>query len=200
MTEGRRAEQELDRLADEQAALRRVATLVARRAGPEQVFRAVAEAVGGLFGPCGLIKFEPDDQVIVMGAQTSPHSVGERLTLDPGYVVDRVKKTGHAARFDTDDPEDPDNPPVVRELGIRSGLASPVVVEGELWGAITVGSFDRPLPAETEQRLAAFTDLLATAVSDAQARADLRRLADEQAALNRLAASGCIAHRTFASP
>src|SRR6185503_7940991 len=81
----------------------------------------------------------------------------------------------------------PGAPEIVRALGVRSGLASPVVVEGERWGAITVASLDRRLQDSTERRLAAFTELIATAVSNTQARTQVRTLADEQAALRRVA-------------
>jgi signal transduction histidine kinase len=64
-------------------------------------------------------------------------------------------------------------PDVVRSARIRSGVASPIVVEGELWGVITTASRERPLAAGTERRLADFTELVATAVSNLQARTEL---------------------------
>jgi GAF domain-containing protein len=78
-------------------------------------------------------------------------------------------------------------PQVVRTLGIRSGLASPIVVDGKLWGAITLASLGRSLPPGTERQLAGFTELIATALANAQARDTLSRLADEQAGLRRVA-------------
>jgi hypothetical protein len=78
-------------------------------------------------------------------------------------------------------------PQVVRTLGIRSGLASPIVVDGKLWGAITLASPGRSLPPGTERQLAGFTELIATALANAQARDKLSRLADEQAGLRRVA-------------
>jgi signal transduction histidine kinase len=64
-------------------------------------------------------------------------------------------------------------PEVVREARIRSAVASPIVVEGELWGAITTASRERPLAAGMERRLAEFTELVATAISNLQARGEL---------------------------
>ena len=93
--------------------------------------------------------------------------------LDPDFVVASVRETRRAARFDTDDPAAADMPAIVRETGVRSAVASPIVVEGELWGAIMVGSLSRSLPHGTERRLADFTELVATAVANAQARQEV---------------------------
>jgi PAS domain S-box-containing protein len=176
-------------LAEQQAALRRVATLVARGTGSESIFRGVAEEVDALFGSdiSAIVRFEGGATVAVMGQRGGPHASGARVAMDPDYVVAAVRRTGRAARFDTDDPAAAGMPAFVREEGIRSGLASPIVVGGELWGAVTIASLDRSLPSGSEQRLADFTELLATAVSSAQAREDLQRLADEQASLRRVA-------------
>ena len=76
----------------------------------------------------------------------------------------------------------------VRASGIRSVVGVPVLVEGRLWGAITTGmTREEPLPPETESRLGEFTALMATAISNAEARAEVERLAEEQAALRRVA-------------
>src|SRR3954468_660326 len=180
---------EVARLAREQAALRHVATLVAGRSEPEAVFRAVADEAGTLLGcdTAAIVRFEPDGDATIMGAHQARRTPGTRFEPDPDYVVAAVRETGKAARFDTDDPTAAGMPEPVRAEGIRSGLASPIVVDGELWGTITVASLHRPLPARTARRLADFTELVATAISNTQAREDLHRLADEQAALRRVA-------------
>ncbi len=73
-------------------------------------------------------------------------------------------------------------------MGIRSAVGSPILVEGSLWGAILAGStLEEPLPADTEARLASFTELVATAIANTNSRAALGRLAEEQAALRRVA-------------
>src|SRR6516165_3027520 len=162
---------ELERLAAEQAALRRVATLVAGGVGPEPVFGAVAVEVQALFRTeiAAIVKFEDDGMVSVKGDRGGPHAAGARVQLDPDYIVAAVARTGCAARFDTDDPGAEGMPAFARELGVRSGVASPIIVDGELWGAMTVTSREGSLPPDTERRLADFTELVATAVSSAQA-------------------------------
>jgi len=177
-------------LADEQAALRRVATLVASRGGPEPVFRAVADEVQALFGSnmSVILRFEGDGTATTLGTHSGLPTAGTRHPVDPDFVIGSVRRTRRAARFDTDDPTAASMPAIVRETGVRSAIASPIVVEGELWGAIAVGSLVRSLPPGTERRLADFTELVATAIANTQAREQLRALADEQAALHRVAA------------
>jgi signal transduction histidine kinase len=60
-----------------------------------------------------------------------------------------------------------------RRLGVVSSVASPIVVEGRLWGAMIVVSSDELLPADTEGRLEKFTELLATAIANAESRSEL---------------------------
>jgi signal transduction histidine kinase len=165
----------LARLADEQAALRRVATLVAQGLPSDTLFRAVCDEVQALAGTeaCVVVRFEADSTVTVMGTNADRHPVGARLELDPDYLVGEVHRTGRAARFDTNDTTAPGTPEIVRAERIRSGLASPIVVEGKLWGAITTASRERPLPTGMERRLADFTELVATAIANLHARAEL---------------------------
>src|SRR5271166_6432021 len=162
------------RIADEQAALRRVATLVARGVGPQAVFAAVAEEVSALFGAdtAAIVRFEPDAQVTVMGGHGFEHSLpGWRGMLDPRWALATVQATGRAARRDADVP--PGSPPVTTPEGVRGAVASPIVVEGRVWGAIGAGSRRGRLPADTEQRLADFTELVATAIANAESQAEL---------------------------
>ena len=175
--------------ADEQAALRRVATMVASGTGPDQLFAAVADEVKDLFGPeiSAIVRFKDDGTVVTVGAHGGPNAAGTQSELDPDFVVASVRETRRAARFDTDDPAAADMPAMVRETGARSAVASPIVVEGELWGAIVVGSLGRSLAAGTEGRLAAFTDLVATAIANAESRAELDVHVEQQAALRRVA-------------
>ena len=174
---------------DEVDALRRVATLVAQRVASVEIFSAVSDEVGRLFGSdiSAIVRFERDGTAAVMGVHGGPHAPGARVELEPGYVIASVRRAARAARFDTDDPQAAGMPEVVRTLGIRSGLASPIVVDGQLWGAITLASLGRSLPPGTERQLADFTELVATALANAQARDALSRLADEQAGLRRVA-------------
>jgi len=195
---------ELHAANDEVAALRRVATLVARGVPSAEIFSAVSDEVSRLFGSdiSAIVRFERDGTATVMGVHGGSLAPGARVEPEPGYVVSSVRKAAHAVRFDTDDPEAAGMPEVVRVLGIRSGLASPIVVEGEPWGAITLASFRGPLPRRMERRLADFTELVATALANAQSRDARSLLAEEQAALRRVAtlvARGAPAEELFAA-
>jgi signal transduction histidine kinase len=162
---------EFRRIADEQAALRRVATLVARGVRPELVFAAVTEEIAGLFGTdsTAILRFEPDGEATVMGSRACPQlPVGWRSRLDPHLAMASVQTTGRAARRD----DDPSRPGPVRERP-GSAVAGPITVEGHLWGAIGVRSRHGRLPGDTEQRLADFTELIATAIANAASRNEL---------------------------
>jgi signal transduction histidine kinase len=182
-----------DRITGEQAALRKVATLVAGAAAPEEVFAVINEEAGRLLGAdyMTMIRYDPDGAGTVVAARRSTAGpafpVGKRARLGGRNVQTLVFQTHRPARID--DYADASGPiaEVVRELGFRASVGVPVSVEGELWGVIVVGSRLGPLPAGTEARLAAFTELAATAIANTQARMELRDFADEQAALRRVA-------------
>jgi signal transduction histidine kinase len=183
----------LARLAEEQTALRRMATLVAQGAAPEDVFAAVTEEVGQLPGVdfAYMARYEPDHAVTVVAAwgRIGPvFPVGGRLALEGRNLSTLVLETGRPARIDNY--EDASGPAGVtgRESGYRSSVGIPIVVERRLWGMVMVAStLEQPLPADTEARLASFTTLLTTAIANAESRAGLVRLAEEQAALRRVA-------------
>jgi GAF domain-containing protein/CHASE3 domain sensor protein len=181
---------ELHRAADEQAALRRVATLVAEGTAPPAVFAAVAEEMADLL-PGDLacvVRFEPDRTatvVAICGTNAALAPVGTPVPFDPiRSVTTRVRISGKPSRIDDyDAPND-----ALAKLGIRSAVAAPIAVEGQLWGAITTFTTrDEQLPPETDERLEAFTFLAATAIANAKAVEELRRVAGEQAALRRVA-------------
>ena len=183
---------ELHLLAEEQAALRRLATLVARGAPPEKVFAAVTEEVGRLvpveFAALG--RYEPDGMVAVATWGGTPDSlhVGSRWSLGGKNVSTIVFETGRPARVDSYADASGQVGVAARGFGASSGVGSPITVEGRLWGVMAIYStLAQPLPADTEARLAAFTELVATAISIADARAEVTRLAEEQAALQRTA-------------
>ncbi|HWC85990.1 MAG TPA: GAF domain-containing protein [Solirubrobacteraceae bacterium] len=183
----------LARLAEEQAALRRVATLVARGAPQQDLFAAVVAEVGQLlpvdFAILG--RFEGDGTGIVVAAWGAPaarFAVGSQWKLEGKNLATVVYKTGRPARNDRYADSSGSIGDTGRESGFRSGVGTPITVEGGVWGVIIVGSTrEHPLPPETEARLASFTELVATAIADAESRAGLSRLADEQAALRRVA-------------
>ena len=99
--------------------------------------------------------------------------MGERYPLGHGGVAEQVYLTGHAARMDHGEITGP-AADRAKEMGIGAAVGVPIVVHGRIWGAAVVGSSgDEPLPAETEADVEDFTDLVATAISNAQARSEL---------------------------
>jgi signal transduction histidine kinase len=181
-------------LAREQAALRRLANLGARPVPGAQVFAAVAREVGELLGvdATHIARYEPDNAAVGVGSWSRVGDislVGERVPLDGRSVAASVRLTGRPGRIDGY-PDGPDSVTdrIRRRTGIRSSVGAPITVEGRLWGVMIASSKQEPpLPPETESRIAAFTQLVATAIANAQAQAEVRRLADEQAALRRVA-------------
>jgi signal transduction histidine kinase len=187
---------ELRGFAEEQAALRRVATLVAGATAPEDVLAAVASEVGRLLDVdfTALMRSDPEDMITVVGAWTStgaaaPSPVGSRFELGGRNVSTLVLRTGRPVRLDAyEDVTGTIGATGSRIWGFRSSVGAPISVEGRPWGVILVAyTRDEPLPADTEARLAAFTELAATAVANTQARVELRRYAEQQAALRRVA-------------
>ena len=191
MTQAKRTEEDLLKLADEQAALRRVAMLVAQGSGPAEVFAVVAEGVAQVLGvpAISLIRFEFDGGATKLaGWGESPFQVGTRWTLDEPSVMTSVMQTGRTARIDDYASVAGEHAQRVREAGIRSGIGAPIVVDGKSWGVVTAFSTEQEaFSANAEGRLARFTELVATAIANTQARDDLHKLADEQAALRRVA-------------
>jgi signal transduction histidine kinase len=187
------ARADVERLAEEQAALRRVAVLVAQQPSPDEVFTAVTEAVGPLLGAdlAAMHVFPGDGTATTIAGWTVEGPmvpVGTRLPLDGDSAVARIFETGVAARIDSYVDVSGETAEVARELRLRSTVGAPIVVEGRLWGALMAATRgDEPLPRDAEARIAAFTELVATAVSNAESRSALRLLADEQAALRRVA-------------
>jgi len=186
-------DEELRLLAEEQAALRRVATLVAREPSPEDVFAAVAEEVGRLLGVENTLeyRFEADGAATVVAIWGEPDvgvPIGTRVTLEGESVAARVHRTGRPARFDDYAGASGMIAARARRVGVRSAVGTPIVVEGRPWGAMVALSRQaEPLPTEAASRVEQFTQLVATAISNTEARAEAARLAEEQAALRRVA-------------
>ncbi|HEX4187676.1 MAG TPA: GAF domain-containing protein [Solirubrobacteraceae bacterium] len=186
------SEVERGRLADEQAALRRVATLVARGVSPPELFQAVTEEVGLLLDVDATYmgRYDSDASIGVGSWSRAGGAVplGTRTALDGASVSAHVFKTGRPARMDDHGKASGAVAKITRPLGTRSAVGAPIVVDGRPWGVMIASSNrDEPLPPDTESRIAAFTELVATAISNAEARAELGRLAEEQAALRRVA-------------
>lgn len=180
-------------LASEQAALRRVATLVAGGVSPERLFSAVSEEVGQLFGvEVAIARFEPDGSAMVVVGLTGGIpvvTIGTRWVLEDFLASTAVYRTGKPARNDHTDLRDRPGQIAesLRQMNFASTVAAPIVAEGRVWGVLTVSDKHNALPPDTEELLGEFTDLVATAIANGQAREDLSKLADEQAALRRVA-------------
>ena len=187
-------------LANEQAALRRVATLAARESSPVEVLEAVAGEAARVLevDAIGMLRFEPDETATIVAQSETPWDpppLGIRFALEGENIVASVHRTGHTARMDDWESATGSVAAMATVLGIRSAVASPIVVEGQLWGTMVAATNrSKPLPADTEARIVHFTELLATAIANADSRAELaasearaRELAHEQAALRRVA-------------
>ena len=188
-----RAEERARELASEQAALRQVATLVAREASPDQLFAVVAEQVARIFDVphVRLIRYDPDGSLVVGGfseGEDKPFPIGSRWPLDSPGVTATVRQTGRPARIEDYAHVTGGIADVVRGAGLRSAVASPIVVEKRLWGAmILLTPRDEPLPGTAEARLTDFTELVATAIANAESREARAVLTEEQAPLRRVA-------------
>lgn len=172
-------EAQVGRLAEEQAALRRVATLVAGQAAASDIFEAVAEEVARLLGADlgGVAHYEPNQSLVVMaewdgGGGGLP--VGTRL--GPEGDIERVRplRAGFPVRVTNYERHGGPVADLARALGIRSTVGAPIVVEGDVWGAIFACSKKpQPFPDDTESRIMGFAELVATAISNAVSRAQL---------------------------
>jgi signal transduction histidine kinase len=192
----RAAEAELESLAAEQAALRRVATLVAKEATPADVLGQVADEVAAVLGgvECSLFRDEHDGTATVVALHavdpsTQDRRLGRRFPTDGDGVIATVLRTGRPHRLDDYSAITGAIAAEGRDkLGVRSAVGCPIVVHGRVWGAMGTASFEpHGFSPETETRMARFADLAATAVANAEARAEVMRLGDLQAALRRVA-------------
>jgi PAS domain S-box-containing protein len=166
------------RAREEQAALRRVATLVARGVAPAEVFDAVVAEMRLILGAenSRLMRFEQGRYAVVLATSYEPGleiPVGDRVSLDAENVAARVWRTGRPVRMERFG----EHPGTMSEmfigLGVRLAAGVPIIVEGRLWGVI-LAAWRRTHPGPSiEERMEEFTALVATAISNAQARADL---------------------------
>jgi signal transduction histidine kinase len=155
---------ELRILADEQAALRRLAAAVGHDVSPAEVFAAVAGEIGPLVGAddAALVRFEPDRAATVLaghGQWVNELGLGTRLELDRSLAIAAVFRSGRSARVDARDD--------------RSAVASPIIVAGRLWGAVVASTSREPLPPDSEERMANFAELVGVVIANAESRAEL---------------------------
>ena len=136
---------ELSVLGDQQAALRRVATLVARGASPSEVFSAVADEMARCLGVvhATVSRYDADETIVPLAVyhegrlRTLPE--GLRLPLEGDNVAARVLRTGGPARMDSHENAPGPHAARIREIGIRSAVGVPIIVDGGVWGAAVVG-------------------------------------------------------------
>ena len=167
------------RLSEEQSALRRVATLVARAGPPSVVFEAVTREVGLLCGAdlARMERYENDGTVTgvaAWGQVPVELTVGTRLDLDGLSIARGVRQTGGPVRVDSFGQDSGAIAREARAVGIRASVGCPIVVGGRLWGVIAASrKREEPFPPDTEAQIAEFTELVATAVANAEAHAEL---------------------------
>jgi signal transduction histidine kinase/putative methionine-R-sulfoxide reductase with GAF domain len=186
---GAQAQDNLRAATEEQAALLRVAELVARGSGQDSVFDAVALEASALIGhePTTLLRFTGARSYTVVASCGGPAPAGTHINVatdDKGLVAEIMRTRGPVRLDDLTHR----GPAYARDdYGVYSSVGVPIIVDDALWGVLAGTTSGRRLPDVAERRLHQFADLTAAAVANTQARADLRGLADEQAALLRVA-------------
>jgi signal transduction histidine kinase len=174
------ARTEVGRLADEQAALRRVATLVAEGAEPSEVFKTVTREVGVLCGAdlARMERYESGESVVGVAGwsrgDAAELAVGTRFSLEGASIAAMVHEVSRPVRVDSFADA---HGPIAQEaqtLGIQSSVGCPIVVDGRLWGVIAASSKSAtPFPRDTESQIGEFTELVATAIANAEARTEV---------------------------
>lgn len=170
----------LRELLAEQAALRRVATLVARGAPQQEVFDAVSREVGVLMrcDTAGLLRLEGEDEITLISGYSPPElpavPVGLRTHIDRFSATRDAILTGEPARSDATRLNARERTAELRSLQLQSAVAAPITVAGRAWGAVAIARrSDEPLPAGTEARMGGFAELAAQAIANAEAREQL---------------------------
>jgi signal transduction histidine kinase len=173
------ARSEVERLADEQAALRRVATLVAEGAPPRDIFDAVIAEVGGLVAADSMVlsRYEDEREATVLATQgpmADRVPSGTRVQLDGENIHSLIRPTRRPARIEHWERAHGTIAQISQDVGVRAAVGVPIIVEGELWGVMVASwtTLDSP-PADTESRMTNFADLLETAIANADARDQL---------------------------
>jgi signal transduction histidine kinase len=171
----------LEELVREHAALRRVATLVAREPTPAVVFAAVTRETGELLGAqrTTLLRVESPERARVVAAwydgEAPPVPVGHRGAIDPGRgILGSMLECPRPVRIEDFDEVGGAVAALMRDLAIRGAAAGPILLGGRLWGALSATWPDPALmPLGAEDRVAAFAELVAHAVENAETRVEL---------------------------
>jgi signal transduction histidine kinase len=164
---------EVTELLEDQAALRRIATLVACDAPAEEVVSVVGAEVARVLGAAvtTIVRLDADGLVTVVcraGPNKDRVAEGTRWRLEPPIAIATALATGEPAGLDEYSGVGGPFVEEFRSMGVRAALASPIVVSGRSWGALAAGTRERRFPAGTEQRLVAFTELVAIAVANSE--------------------------------
>jgi len=164
----------------EESALRRVATLVANDPDARLLFDSVCEELGGVLGvdSTDIIRFDSDEQATVVGtwaARGAPQfPVGSTIPVEGQSVTAKLHRTREPQRVDDYRGVEGELASRLAEFGIRSTVGAPILVAGELWGAImAVSAEPAAFPGDTEHRIAAFAELVTAALANADARQQL---------------------------
>jgi signal transduction histidine kinase len=190
-----RQDEALRRLADEQSALRRVATLVATGVGDVELAAAVSAEIGRLFGGdrANAMKWD-GDTIRVLGDWSAeggpPTEAGLVYTFGGDTITARIVESEAPQRIESAADLHTDFARARwEELGIEASIGAPIVVDGRVWGVLTVSRTREhgPFPVGAEHRLGDFAALVAQAIANAEARREAAALAEEQAALRRVA-------------
>jgi hypothetical protein len=176
------------RLAAEQAALRRLATLVARGVEPAEVFEAAVDEMRRCVPAqtAGLWRYESNDEITKVaaaehpGMQLAKWPVGTRTPIDGGTLAAMVQRTGRPARMDSYDNVAGSLATRVQEVGVRAAVGVPVIVDGRVWGLAAVGSVEPgPMPADTEARIGGLAELIGVALVAGYRDEQKRQLFDD---------------------
>ena len=196
---------EYRRITADQAALRRLAVLVAQGAEPAEVFEAVVNEMRHCASAdtAGLWRYEPNDEMTKLAAAEHPGlhlakwPVGTRSPIDSGTLAGIVRRTGRPARMDSYKDSIGSLAARIRDAGVQAAVGVPVVVDGRVWGLAAVGSIEpKPMPADTEGRISAFAQLIGTVVVAGHRDEQKRQLLTEAPQpSNRL--DGLVAGRSF---
>jgi signal transduction histidine kinase len=183
VVENERLQRALRGRLEEEEALRRVATLVAREHAPGAVLTLVTEEVGRHLQAetVATVRYDAPGRATFVATWTAPHVLGpspfragRQFELVPGGALGRVQETAAPARVDSYEGLPGSFAGEVRERGIRAVVAAPILVDGHLWGAFGVASTTDSFAAEAEARLAAFAELVAQAIANVDARIKLK--------------------------
>ena len=174
-------------LAAEQAALRRLAMLVAQGVEPSEVFGAVINEMCQCVSAqaAGLWRYETSGEITLLAVDYRSHAlarwpVGTRIPIDGNTLAAMVQRTGGPARMDSYENSAGQLAARLREVGVRAAVGVPVIVDGRVWGLAVVGSVEPgPMPADTEARISSFAELVAMALVAGHRDEQKRQLLDE---------------------